>query len=89
MAWSLEISPQFELDYRKLCAKNAALLRAVDKKVAQILLQPARYKPLRAPLAGVRRLHVASSFVILFEAAERTQAMRLLRLAHHEEAYGR
>lgn len=87
MAWTLEVSPQFEGDYRKLCAKNAGFRSAVDKKVAQILLHPDHYKPLRAPLKGVRRVHVGGSFVLLFEPDARRSVVRLLRLAHHDEAY--
>ncbi len=88
MAWELEVSPQFERDYRRLCKKDATFRRAIDKKVAQILEQPLHYKPLRGPLKGVRRVHVASSFVLLFEPNEKKQTVRLLRLAHHDEAYG-
>ena len=88
MAWTLEVSPDFERDYRKLCAKNAAFRSAVDKKVVQIILAPLHYKPLRAPLQGVRRVHGGGSYVLLFEPHERTAAVRLLRLSHHDEAYG-
>lgn len=88
MAWALEVSPEFEQDYRKRCAKNVAFRAAVDRKVAQILLDPTRYKPLRGPLKGVRRVHVGGSFVLLFEPDDRRRVVRLLRLAHHDEAYG-
>lgn len=88
MAWLMEVSPEFERDYRKLCSKNAGFRRAVDKKVGQILAQPLHYKPLRAPLRGVRRVHVEGSFVLLFEPDEKRSAVRFLRLAHHDEAYG-
>ena len=87
MAWQLEVSPEFERDYRKLCKKDAVLRAAVDKKVAKILEAPLHYKPLRGPLKGVRRVHVASSFVLLFEPREPKGTVRLLRLAHHDEAY--
>lgn len=87
MAWTLEVSPEFERDYRKLCSKNASFRTAVDKKVGQVLAQPLHDKPLRAPLQGLRRVHVASAFVLLFEADERRRVVRLLRLAHHDEAY--
>jgi mRNA-degrading endonuclease RelE of RelBE toxin-antitoxin system len=49
---------------------------------------PLHDKPLRAPLQGVRRVHVGGSFVILFEPLERSAIARFLRLAHHDEAYG-
>ena len=87
MGWTIEVAKPFERDYKKLCARNAAFRRAVDRKVEQILAQPLHYKPLRAPLAGVRRVHVATSFVLLFEAHEERRVVRLLRLAHHDEAY--
>ena len=88
MAWTLEVPPEFERDYRKLCSKNAAFRQAVDKKVEQILGEPFHYKPLRAPLQGVRRAHVAGSFVLLFDPDEKRNVVRFLRLAHHDEAYG-
>lgn len=88
MIWELEVSPEFERDYRKVCGRNAGLKHAVDLKVSQILASPLHYKPLRAPLQGVRRVHVGGSFVVLFEPVVPRQIVRLLRLAHHDEAYG-
>ncbi len=88
MAWSLAVSPEFERDYRKLCGRNTAFRGAVEKKVAQILLDPLRYKPLRAPLQGVRRVHVGGSFVLLFEPDSKRSVVKLLRSAHHDDAYG-
>ena len=88
MTWAIEVSPEFERDYRKLCGRNAGFKRAVDKKVVQILESPLHYKPLRAPLQGVRRVHVGGSFVLLFEPDPARQVVRIIRLAHHDEAYG-
>ncbi len=88
MNWRLEVSPEFEQDYRKLCSRNAGFKRAIDVKVRQILQNPLHYKPLHAPLDGVRRVHVGGSFVLLFEPLLARQTVRLLRLAHHDEAYG-
>ncbi len=83
----LEVSPEFKADYQKFCSKNAAFRQAVDKKITQVLEMPLHYKPLRAPLQGVRRAHVFSSFVLLFSVIESTRVVRFLRLAHHDEAY--
>jgi mRNA-degrading endonuclease RelE of RelBE toxin-antitoxin system len=88
VSWQLEVSPDFERDYRKLCAGNAGFRHAVDGKVIQIREDPLHYKPLRAPLQGVRRVHVAGAFVLLFEPVPARHVVRLLRLAHHDEAYG-
>ena len=88
MSWYLEVSTEFEQDYRKLCGRNAGLRRAVDAKIAQLREAPLHYKPLRAPLHGVRRVHVGGSFALLFEPDVGSSTVRLLRLAHHDEAYG-
>ena len=88
MTWSLEVSPESEEDYRRSCAKNAGFRRAVDKKISQIREMPLHFKPLRAPLQGVRRVHVGGAYVLLYEPDEKRQVVRLLRLAHHDEAYG-
>lgn len=88
MTWRLEVSPEFERDYRSLGVRNAGLKHAVDTKVSQLLQNPLLYKPLRAPLHGVRRAHVGGSYVLLFEPMVGQQVVRLLRLAHHDEAYG-
>ena len=87
MAWSMEISPEFERDYTKLCGRNAAFRHAVDKKMAQIALDPLHYKPLRGPLQGFRRVHVGSSFVMIFQPIEASQVIRFVSLSHHDHAY--
>jgi YafQ family addiction module toxin component len=88
VTWTLEASAEFERDYRKLCGRDAGFRRAVNKKVEQVLSAPLHYKPLRAPLQGLRRVHVGGSFVLLFEADASRQVVRLIRLAHHDQAYG-
>jgi len=88
VTWTLEVSAEFERDYRKLCGKDAGFRRAGNKKVEQVLSAPLHYKPPRAPLQGVRRVHVGGSFVLLFEADASRQVVRLIRLAHHDPADG-
>lgn len=88
MSWTLEVSPEFERDYRKHCGRNAGLRRLVDSKIEQLVEMPLHFKPLRAPLHGMRRAHVGGSFVLLFEPLAERETVRLLRLAHHDEAYG-
>jgi YafQ family addiction module toxin component len=86
--WAFEVSEEFEKDYRKTCRRNAGFRRAVDAKIEQILQDPLHFKPLRAPMQGLRRVHVGGSYVIVFEPDEPRSTVRFLRLAHHDEAYG-
>lgn len=87
MAYAIKASPEFKEDYKKRCSENLGLKQAVNKKVMQVVKNPLHFKPLHAPLQGVRRVHVAKSFVVLFEVVEERKTVRLLRLAHHDEAY--
>ncbi len=91
MAFSIEVSQQFQQDYRNFCSKNASFKKAVDNKISQICelleLNPDHYKPLRGELAGIRRVHIESSFVLLFEIPKNEKTVRLLRLEHHDKVY--
>ncbi|MFH0922796.1 MAG: type II toxin-antitoxin system RelE/ParE family toxin [Candidatus Micrarchaeota archaeon] len=92
MAYSIEASPDFLRDYKKLCSKNSVFKQAVDLKIRQICealeFNPEHYKPLAAPLAGVRRVHVGS-FVLLFDVDKTRKTIKLLVLEHHDRAYKR
>jgi len=45
LTWSIEVSPEFEDDYRRLCGRTAGLRRAVDRKVAQSVAKPLTTSP--------------------------------------------
>lgn len=88
MTWAFEVSEEFEQDHRKSCRRSAGFRRAVDAKIEQILQNPMHFKPLRARMRGLRRVHVGGSYVLVLEPDESRSAVRFLRLAHHDEAYG-
>ena len=91
MAYSIEISPEFEEGYRTLCSKNRAFKMALDNKIRQITenleFVPDHYKPLKGGMAGIKRVHIESSFVLLFETFKETKKVRLLKIEHHDKAY--
>ncbi|MBI4162181.1 MAG: type II toxin-antitoxin system mRNA interferase toxin, RelE/StbE family [Candidatus Aenigmarchaeota archaeon] len=83
--YSLEISETCEKDIKRLIKNNMPLKDALGKAINKILLSPEHFKPLKAPLQNMRRVHVLSSFVLIYEIKGET--VRLLRFAHHDEAY--
>lgn len=85
--YSLEIEEQVSKTFKKLLRKDRKQLEAVNKKIEQILLDPLQFKPLRHPLEGLRRVHVGS-FVIIYQVIENPQTVRVIKYAHHDEAYG-
>ncbi len=87
MPYSLDTSKSCAEDIRKKTARNPVLEEALRRKLAQILEEPHRFKPLRFPLNDTRRVHVLGSFVLVYKIDESAKAVRLLRFAHHDEAY--
>ncbi len=83
---ALEVTPGVEAQIRKLTHKNKPLADALHKKISQILANPLHFKPLSNVLHGTRRAHVAGCFVLIYEIRG-LDTVRLLRFAHHDEAY--
>jgi YafQ family addiction module toxin component len=84
--YALEIEEEVDKAFRRLAKKDKAQLEAIYRKVEQILNDPQQFKPLKHPLEGLRRVHVGS-FVLIYEVFENSQTVRILKYAHHDEAY--
>lgn len=85
----LEIKPSCQREIDKAGKKNPVLKKALENKINELLLNPTHYKPLRYDLAGVRRVHILKSFVLVFEIDENERKVTLLRFRHHDDAYRR
>ena len=84
--YSLEIEQEVYKAFKKLAKKDPKQLKAVKKKVEQVLGDPFQFKPLKHPLEGLWRVHVGS-FVLIYEVRENPKTVRLLKYKHHDEAY--
>ena len=71
-----------------MAKKDGNRLEAVEKKVAEILEDPHRFKPLRAPMQDKRRVHVGP-FVLVYEIDEERKIVILLDFEHHDIVYRR
>ena len=87
MAYSLEIAEELTKLFSKLAKKDKITFEAINKKVNEILENPYHYKPLKAPLQNKRRVHISSSFVLIFKINEERKAVQLLEFEHHDKAY--
>jgi len=83
----LEVEASCEESLRKATRKNQPLQHLLEAKLQQILENPLHFKPLKAPLQNCRRVHIGGSFVLIYEVDLNRKAVRLLRFAHHDEAY--
>ena len=85
--YSLEIIPEIKKIFEKLQKKNPKQLEIIYKKITQILADPYHFKPLRGDMKGSRRVHIDSSFVLVYDIDEENKKVRVLKYAHHDKAY--
>lgn len=68
--YRLAIKESLDRKFKKLQKKDKDLLRLIQNKIQDILIDPYRFKPLRKPLQNKRRVHVGGSFVLVYEIDE-------------------
>ena len=85
--YKLAVKESLDKKFKKLQKKDIELLRLIDRKVQDILLDPFRFKPLRKPLQNKRRVHVAGSFVLVYEINEKGKLVSLLDFDNHDNIY--
>lgn len=83
----LEIAEHLKDIFDKLSKKDKKQLEIINKKVEQILLNPYHFKPLRGDMHGSRSVHIAKSFVLVYEVDEARKVVRLLDYDHHDNIY--
>ena len=85
--YELAIKESLDKQFKKLQKKDKELLRIIEKKVQDILIDPYRFKPLRKPLQNKRRVHVGGSFVLIYKINEKEKLVTLLEFDHHDNIY--
>ncbi len=83
------VEEKLEKELNKLVRKDRVLYEAVMKKIEEIISCPDvnHYKNLRSPLQKYKRVHVKSSFVLLFEYFEKEDRIIFYDLDHHDRIY--
>jgi len=84
--YDIEIREHLDRAFRKLAKKDSRQMEAIVKKVQEIARDPHAYKPLRFPLAGLRRVHIGS-YVLLFSIDEARKTIVLEDYEHHDRVY--
>jgi len=84
--YSLEVKESVDRTFARMAKKDRERLEAVGRKVAEILQDPHRFKPLRAPIQNKRRVHVGP-FVLVYEIDEARKVVILLDFEHHDKVY--
>ena len=84
--YDIEVRERLDRTFKKLAKKDARQMEAIANKIEEIAEDPHPYKPLRFPLAGLRRVHVGS-FVLIFSIDEARKTMILEDYEHHDKVY--
>jgi len=87
MSYIKEILPSCQKEIDKSCRKNPVLMKILDNKINEIVLNPHHYKPLKYDLAGQRSVHIMKSFVLKFRINEQSKAVIFFFFGHHDQAY--
>lgn len=87
MAYELEMRETVARLLEKIAKKDGAQTDAIKRKIREILADPYKFKPLKAPLQGYRRVHVMRSFVLVYSINEARKTITIERYKHHDEVY--
>ena len=83
--YTLELTRLYKNSLKKIKRSKPDLLVPLEAGVAKILRSPELGKPLRNVLRNRRQIHIAGSFVLLYEIAG--TEIRLLDFDHHNKIY--
>jgi mRNA-degrading endonuclease RelE of RelBE toxin-antitoxin system len=83
--YTLNLTSLYKNSLKKIKQNKPDLLVPLEAGVAKILHSPELGKPLRNVLRNRRQIHVAGSFVLLYEISG--TEVRLLDFDHHNKIY--
>ena len=72
---------------KKLFKRDKVRYEAAFKKMEEIVLNPQHYKNLQHDLKQFKRVHVDSSFVLVFKVDENTKTIFFEDIDHHDNIY--
>ncbi len=85
--YTLEQNESIDKIFFKLSRKNPKQLLIIRKKIAQILENPGRFKPLRSDMKNYREIHVDKHFVLVYAINEEAKTVRIVAYDHHEKIF--
>ena len=87
MAYSLKVRDHVDRIFEKIAKRDPVQEQAVKKKIKQILEDPYRFKPLKKPLQGKRRVHTFGPFVLVYSISEKEKTVAIEDYDHHDKIY--
>ena len=87
--YTYELRKSLEKKFFKLAKKNPSQLRSIAKKIEEIIAckDINHYKNLRKPLSHLKRVHIDSSFVLVFCVNNHTKHIIFEDFDHQDNIY--
>ncbi|MCL4363579.1 hypothetical protein M1439_04005 [Candidatus Marsarchaeota archaeon] len=85
--YSLGYRKHVEKILSKLEKRDQQQLIAIRNKIAEILIEPHKFKPLNVPMQGLRRVHIMKSFVLTYSIDESSRRVWIEDYDHHDNIY--
>ncbi len=85
--YSLEVRESVDRLQSKNAKRDPKKMRTIEKKIKQICENPLHFKPLRAPMQHLRRVHVDKSFVLTYSVNEKNKIVIIEDYDHHDKIY--
>lgn len=86
MSYRVIVLEDLDRLFAKLSKRDKLQFEILSRKISEILEDPHGFKPLRASMAGQRRVHIRN-FVLTYEILENEKSVRLLDYDHHDNIY--
>ncbi len=87
VSYNLELRAHVEKIFEKIAKRDKVQEQAIKNKLKQILEDPYRFKPLRAPMQNKRRVHIMGSFVLVYSIRESNKTVIVEDYDHHDNVY--
>jgi YafQ family addiction module toxin component len=85
--YTLTVNPKLSKLLSKLYMKNRKQYDIIMKKAAEVCENPHHYKNLKSPKNHLKRVHIDSHFVLVFEVDNNFRRVHLEDYDHHDNIY--
>ena len=85
--YEIEIRKSVEKTFHKIAKKDPKQMENIIRKIEEIRTNPHRYKNLKKPLQHLKRVHIDSSFVLVYSIDENGKTIIIEDYDHHDNIY--
>lgn len=85
--YRLRIRDSVNKAFLQLAKKDPKTLQIIANKIDEILEKPERFKNLRAPLQHLKRIHISSSYVLVYSVDRDNRTVIIEDFAYHDSIY--